>query len=52
MNKLKRWILLPAVDVAPTLLDLTGGKKPKGYKFDGISIRKVLEADGDVNLAR
>jgi arylsulfatase B len=50
MNKLKKVdTLCHAVDVAPTLLDLTGGKKPKGYKFDGISIRKVLEADGDVN---
>jgi arylsulfatase B len=50
MNKLKKiGTLCHAVDVAPTLLDLTGGKKPNGYKFDGVSIRKVLEADGDVN---
>ena len=50
MNKLKKVdTLCHAVDVAPTLLDLTGGKKPKGYKFDGVSIRNVLEADGDVD---
>ena len=50
MNKLKKVdTLCHAVDVAPTLLDLTGGKKPKGYKFDGVSIRNVLEADGYVD---
>ena len=50
MDRLKKVdTLCHAVDVAPTLLDLTGGKNPKGYKFDGVSIRKVLEADGDVN---
>ena len=33
MDKLKKVnTLCHAVDVAPTLLDLTGGKKPKGYK--------------------
>ena len=45
MDKLKKVdTLCHAVDVAPTLLDLTGGKKPKGYKFDGVSIRSVLQA--------
>ena len=50
MDKLKKVdTLCHAVDVAPTLLDLADGKKPKGYKFDGVSIRKVLEGNGDVN---
>ncbi len=41
--------LCHAVDVAPTLLDLIGGKKPEGYRFDGMSIRPVLEAREKVN---
>jgi len=35
--------LCHAVDVAPTLLELTGSKKPKGYKFDGTSIASLLK---------
>ena len=35
--------LCHAVDVAPTLLELTGSKKPKGYKFDGTSIKSLLK---------
>ena len=50
MDKLKKVdTLCHAVDVAPTLLDLTGGKKPKGYKFDGVSVRKVLEAEEKID---
>ena len=50
MNKLKKVnTLCHAVDIAPTLLDLCGGKKPKGYEFDGTSIRKVLQAKGKVD---
>jgi arylsulfatase B len=50
MNKLKKVnTLCHAVDIAPTLLDLCGRKKPKGYEFDGTSIRKVLEAKGKVD---
>ena len=35
-------VLCHAVDLAPTLLDLIGAQKPKGYQFDGISIKPVL----------
>ena len=35
--------LCHAVDVAPTLLELTGSKQPKGYKFDGMSIASLLK---------
>ena len=35
--------LCHAVDVAPTLLELIGAKKPEGYNFDGISIKSLLE---------
>ena len=35
--------LCHAVDVAPTLLELTGSEKPKGYKFDGASIASLLK---------
>ena len=50
MDRLKKIdTICHAVDVAPTLLDLTGGQKPKGYKFDGISIRKILEANGSID---
>ena len=50
MNKLKKVnTLCHAVDIAPTLLDLCGGKKPMGYEFDGTSIRKVLQAKGKVD---
>jgi arylsulfatase B len=41
----KRFIgtLCHAVDVAPTLLELIGAKKPEGYNFDGKSIKSLLE---------
>jgi arylsulfatase B len=35
--------LCHAVDVAPTLLELTGSEQPKGYKFDGTSIASLLK---------
>jgi arylsulfatase B len=35
--------LCHAVDIAPTLLELTGSEKPKGYKFDGMSIASLLK---------
>jgi len=41
--------LCHAVDIAPTLLDMIEGKKPNEYKFDGISIRKALEAKGKID---
>lgn len=46
MNKkhVNNW-LSHAVDIAPTLLDLVGGKAPADYQFDGKSIRPLLEAD-------
>jgi len=31
------------IDIAPTLLDLCGIPKPKGVKFDGVSLRPLLE---------
>lgn len=36
-------MLCHAVDVAPTLLELTGSAKPKGYKFDGVSLASLLK---------
>ena len=35
--------LCHAVDVAPTLLEIAGAKKPDGLKFDGISLRVLLD---------
>lgn len=32
-----------AIDVVPTLMDLTGSKVPKELKFDGVSIRSLLD---------
>jgi arylsulfatase A-like enzyme len=32
-----------AVDIVPTLLDLTGSSKPKDLKFDGRSLRPLLD---------
>ena len=44
MNTLKKIdTLCHAVDIAPTLLDLIGAPRPQGYKFDGLSLRTVLE---------
>lgn len=34
--------LCHAVDIVPTLLDITGAPTPAGLKFDGISIRPLL----------
>ena len=39
-------ILCHAVDIVPTLLDITGAKPPEGLKFDGISIRALLDPKG------
>ncbi|MDG1139555.1 MAG: arylsulfatase [Opitutales bacterium] len=50
MDKLKKIdTICHAIDVAPTLLDLTGGGMPKDYQFDGISIRKLLDTKGRVD---
>jgi arylsulfatase B len=35
--------LCHAVDIVPTLLDVTGAPTPVGLKFDGISIRPLLD---------
>ncbi|MBL9212787.1 MAG: arylsulfatase [Opitutaceae bacterium] len=35
--------LCHAVDIVPTLLDLTGAPTPAGLRFDGISIRPLLD---------
>lgn len=40
--------LTHAVDVVPTLLAMTGVKKPAGVKFDGVSIVDLLDPDKDV----
>jgi arylsulfatase B len=41
--------LCHAVDIVPTLLEITGAKIPDGLKLDGVSIRRLLEpgAQGD-----
>ncbi len=39
--------LIHAVDIAPTLLDVTGAKQPAGLKFDGRSIRPLLNPSSD-----
>ena len=36
------------VDIVPTLLDLTGVKKPEAVKFDGLSIAKLLPSGSEV----
>ncbi|HVW00273.1 MAG TPA: arylsulfatase [Planctomycetaceae bacterium] len=36
-------VLCHAVDVAPTLLDVAGVRQPDGVKFDGISLRPLLD---------
>lgn len=41
--------LTHAVDVVPTLLQLTGVKKPDGVKFDGVSIADLLDPKKDVD---
>jgi len=41
--------LTHAVDIAPTLLDMTSGSAPENYKFDGKSIRALLDPSTDVD---
>ncbi len=41
--------LCHAVDVVPTLLDVTAAKTPEGVEFDGISIRRLLDPSADQN---
>lgn len=41
--------LTHAVDVVPTLLQMTGVKKPDGVKFDGVSIADLLDPAKDVD---
>ena len=40
--------LCHAVDIAPTLLDLVGAKKPSKVKFDGTSIKNLLDSNKKV----
>ena len=35
--------LCHAVDIVPTLLEISGAKKPESVKFDGISLRSLLD---------
>jgi arylsulfatase B len=41
--------LCHAVDIAPTLLDVTGAKKPASVTFDGMSIRRLLDPAADAS---
>jgi hypothetical protein len=41
--------LTHAVDIVPTLLEMTGVKKPEGVKFDGVSIADLLDPTKDVD---
>ena len=41
--------LTHAIDIVPTLLDMVGAKGPDGYKFDGQSIRAILDPSVDVD---
>ncbi len=38
--------LCHAVDIAPTLLDMTGSPSPENYRFDGVSLRGIFEGKG------
>ena len=40
--------LCHAVDIAPTLLDLVGAKKPSKVGFDGTSIKNLLDSNKKV----
>jgi arylsulfatase A-like enzyme len=40
--------LCHAVDIVPTLLEIAGAKKPDAVKFDGISIRRLLDPTADL----
>lgn len=42
-------VLTHAVDVVPTLLQLTGVKKPASVKFDGVSIADLLDPTKEVD---
>jgi arylsulfatase A-like enzyme len=41
--------LCHAVDVVPTLVELAGGKQPNDLKWDGVSIRQLLDPAADVS---
>lgn len=41
--------LCHAVDIVPTLLEIAGAKKPDSVKFDGISIRRLLDPNADLH---
>lgn len=41
--------LCHGVDIVPTLLEITGASKPEAVKFDGISIRALLDPRGDTS---
>ncbi|GAA4450186.1 arylsulfatase [Novipirellula rosea] len=41
--------LTHAVDIVPTLLEMTGLKKPESVKFDGVSIAALLDPAKDVD---
>jgi arylsulfatase A-like enzyme len=38
-----------AIDVVPTILDLTGSNKPEELKFDGVSLRPLLDPANDTD---
>ncbi|MCO8123486.1 arylsulfatase [Stieleria sp. TO1_6] len=42
--------LTHAVDIVPTLLEMTGVKKPDGVTFDGVSIADLLDPAKDVDF--
>jgi arylsulfatase A-like enzyme len=42
-------VLAHAVDVVPTLLDVTGAVPPPGLRFDGRSLMPLLDPAGDVS---
>jgi len=51
MSERKVKTLTHAVDVAPTLLDYCGVKRANGVKFDGISIRKLVDKGDGIEWA-
>lgn len=38
-----------AIDVVPTILDLTGSTKPEGLKFDGVALRPILDSANETD---
>ena len=42
-------MLCHAVDVAPTLLEITAASKPDSVAFDGTSMCRLLDPDGDIS---